>query len=329
MSRVVVFDRFGGPEVLQIVDDQVVEPTAGEVRIRIEAFAVNPLDAMMRSGASPAPVALPGARLGIEGTGTVDAVGPEVVGLQVGDPVIITAIPDAQVRGSYADYTTLPAGWVVPRPPELDQTQAAAIWVGFSTAYGALLETSTMRPNNRLLIAGASGAVGRAAIQVARQIGVIPLAITRDSSKTDELLAAGAASVIATDRDNLSAAVRDLTGGNGADLTLDLVGGPGQRDLVAATRAGGVLIAAGFLDPRPTPRPTDMSVTVVSYRGFDHLLEPAVVSRMAAFLNAGVRSGALNPAIDTVFGLDDIVEAHRRFDNGAHAGRKIVVTTGQ
>ncbi len=76
MSRVVVFDEFGGPDVLTVVDEPAREPTAGEVRVRIEAFAVNPLDQMMRSGTSPAPVPLPHARLGVEGTGVVDALGP-------------------------------------------------------------------------------------------------------------------------------------------------------------------------------------------------------------------------------------------------------------
>ncbi|WP_245558032.1 alcohol dehydrogenase catalytic domain-containing protein [Nocardia thailandica] len=80
MPQVVVFDRFGGPEVMHVVEEPAVAPAAGEVRVRMEAFAVNPLDLMMRSGASPAPITLPHARLGVEGTGTVDAVGPGVGG---------------------------------------------------------------------------------------------------------------------------------------------------------------------------------------------------------------------------------------------------------
>jgi NADPH:quinone reductase-like Zn-dependent oxidoreductase len=116
MPRVVVFDEFGGPDVMHVVEEPAVEPAAREVRVRIEAFPVNPLDQMMRSGASPAPVPLPHARLGIEGTGVVDALGPEVTGLEIGDPVILTAIPDASARGSYAEYTTVPASRVIARP---------------------------------------------------------------------------------------------------------------------------------------------------------------------------------------------------------------------
>ncbi|GAB1331456.1 zinc-dependent alcohol dehydrogenase family protein [Streptomyces sennicomposti] len=322
MSRAVVFDEFGGPDVMHIVEEPVVEPSEGEVRVRIEAFAVNPLDQMMRSGTSPAPVALPHARLGVEGTGVVDALGPGTTGLQIGDPVILAAVPGA---GSYADHITLPAGQVILRPAGLAVTEAAAIWVAYSTAYGALVEKARMRPGDHVLITAASGGVGRAATQIARQIGAVPIALTRHTEKKDDLLAAGAAAVIATDRMDVVETVRHCTGGTGADIALDLVMGPGQQHLLQALRPGGRLIAAGFLDPRPTPFPRSAPLTVFGYRSFEHTLDTAVVKRMAAFLNAGVRLGALRPAVDKVFTFDAVVEAHSRLEKGLHAG-KIVVT---
>jgi len=326
MPRVVMFDEFGGPDVMHVVEEPVVEPAAGEVRVRIEAFAVNPLDQMMRSGTSPGAVPLPRARLGVEGTGVVDALGAEVTGLEVSDPVILTAVPDASVRGSYAEYTTVPASRVIVRPAGLGVTEAAAIWVAYSTAYGALFEKAGMRPGDHVLISAASGGVGRAAMQIANQIGAVPIAVTRHSAKKDDLLATGAAAVIATDHMDVAEAVRHHTGGAGADIVLDVVLGPGQQDLLAATRPGGTLVAAGFLDSRPTPFPRRPALTVISYGSFEHTLDAVVVKRMAAFLNAGVRLGALRPAIDKVFTLDDIVEAHRHLEKGLHAGKKIVVT---
>lgn len=325
MSRVVVFDEFGEPDVLHVVEEPVAEPAPGEVRVRIEAFAVNPLDLMVRSGVSFAPVPLPHARLGIEGTGVVDALGPGTTGLRIGEPVLLAAIPDAHLRGSYAEHTTLPASQVVARPAGLGVTEAAAIWVGYSTAYGALVETAGMRPGDHVLVTAASGAVGRAAMQLARYLGAVPLAVTRHTAKKDELLAAGAAGVVATDHEDLLGAVRELTGGTGADLVLDLVGGPGQQELRKAARPDGTLVAAGFLDPRPAPSPGSGALTTIGYRGFDHILDATVVARMAAFLNAGVRHGALRPAVDRVFALDDVAEAHRHVEKGPHAG-KVVVT---
>ncbi len=324
MSRVVIFDEFGGPEVLHVVDRPVVEPAAGEVRVRIEAFAVNPLDLMVRSGRAPFPVPPAPARLGIEGAGVIDAVGPEVAGFQVGDPVIIAAVPDANERGSYAEHTTIPASRVFSRPAGLGSTEAAAIWVAYSTAYGALIEKAGMRPGDQVLITAASGGVGRAALQVANQIGAVPIAVTRDSAKKDELLAAGAAAVIATDQEDIVEAVLRHTAGTGADIVLDLVTGPGQAELLKAIRPGGTLIAAGFLDSRPTPAPKDE--TVIGYQSFEHTLDPVVVRRMAAFLAAGVRLGALRPAIDRAFAIEDVAEAHRHLEKGLNAGKKIVVT---
>jgi NADPH:quinone reductase-like Zn-dependent oxidoreductase len=326
MPRVVVFDEFGDPDVMHIVDDPVVGPATGEVRVKIEAFAVNPLDQMMRSGASPAPVPLPHARLGVEGTGVIDDVGPDTTGLQVGDPVIVTAIPDAAVSGSYAEYTTLPADRVIARPAELTITEGAAIWVAYSTAYGALVEKARMRPGDRVLITAASGSVGRLAIQIANQLGAVPLAVTRHAARSDELLAAGAAAVIATDQEDIVAAVRRHTDEMGADIILDLVRGPGQQDLVNAARPGATLVVAGFLDSRPTPFPVGAPLTIFSYRSFEHTLDPVVVNRMAAFLNAGVRLGTLRPTIDTVFSLEEIVEAHRHLERGRHSGKIVVAT---
>lgn len=313
MPRVVVFDEFGGPEVMRVVEEPVVEPPAGEVRVRIEAFAVNPLDLMMRAGHSPAPVPLPHARLGVEGTGVVDALGAGTTGLAVGDPVILTAIPDAHARGSYAEHTTVPANRVVARPAGLDVTEAAAVWVAYSTAYGALVEKAGMRPGDHVLITAASGAVGRAATQIANHLGAVPIAVTRHAAKADDLRAAGAAAV-----------VTDVGDAPSADIVLDLVMGPGQQALLQAARPGGTLVAAGFLDPRPAAFP-HAPLTIHSYRSFEHTLDDVVVRRMAAFLNAGVRLGTLRPAIDRVFAIDDVAEAHRHVEKGLHAG-KVVVT---
>jgi NADPH:quinone reductase-like Zn-dependent oxidoreductase len=324
MARVVVFDEFGGPDVLRLIDERVIEPGAGEVRVKIEAFAVNPLDVMMRSGSSPAPVPLPHARLGVEATGVIDSVGQGVDAVRVGDPVIVAAVPDASARGTYAEYTTLPARDLLARPDGFDVIDAAAVWVGFSTAYGALVELAGMRPGHTVLVTGASGGVGRAAIQIAAALGAIPLAVTRDPAKAASLRAIGADAVIVTERDDLAGAVRRRTDGRGVDIALDVVRGPGQQVLLEATRTGGTLVAAGFLDTRDTPVPADGRVDIVGYRGFDYLSRPDVVARMADFLRSHSGDGELRAAIDSTFDLDRVVDAHRRFDS-AHAG-KIIVT---
>lgn len=325
MPRVVVFDRTGAPDVLRIAEEPVVEPAEGEVRIRIEAIGVNRLDQMMRAGSYPGPVRLPHARLGCEGTGVVDAVGPGVEGLAAGDAVLVTAVPAMDLNGTYAEYTTVPAATVVARPEGLDATGAAALWVAYSTAYGALVEKAGTRPADHVLITAASSSVGLAALQVARQIGAVPLAVTRHTAKKDRLLAAGAAAVVVTDDEDVAEAARRHSGGAGADVILDSVMGPGLADLAKAARPGGTLVTAGWLDPRPATFPMNWPLTVLGYAGFEHTLDPVVVRRIAAFLDVGLRTGALRPTVDRVFGLDDIVEAHRYLERGRQVG-KIVVT---
>lgn len=325
MPRAVVFDETGAPDVLRIVDEPAAEPAAGEVRIRIEAIGLNRLDQMMRAGTYPGPVRLPHARLGCEGTGVVDAVGAGVDGFAVGDAVLITAVPEMDLNGTYAEYVTVPATTVVARPAGLDAVGAAALWVAYSTAYGALVEKAAMRPGDHVLINAASSTVGLAAIQVANQVGAVPIAVTRRAAKRDALLAAGAAHVVVTDEEDVVEATHRLTGGAGADVVLDLVRGPGLADLARAAGLGRTLVTAGWMDDRPASFPTGWPVTVISYASFEHTTDPAAVRRIAAFLGAGLRTGALRPAVDRVFELDDIVEAHHYLEEGRQVG-KIVVT---
>jgi NADPH:quinone reductase len=226
MPRVVVFDEIGDADVLHIVDEPLVDPAAGEVRVRIEAIGVNRADQMMRTGVYARPARLPHARLGCEGTGIVDAVAPDVDNIAVGDAVIIIAVPDMDIRGTYAEYTNVPATAVIPRPMGLDPSTAAALWMVYSTAYGALIEKAKMQPGDHILITAASSAVGLAAIQVANQIGAIPIAATRNSAKKNDLLSAGAAAVITTDTDDVVEAATKHTNGNGVDIIFDSVMGP-------------------------------------------------------------------------------------------------------
>jgi NADPH:quinone reductase-like Zn-dependent oxidoreductase len=118
---------------------------------------------------------------------------------------------------------------------------------------------------------------------------------------------------------------RSLTGGAGVELILDSVMGPGLLDLARAARYGGTLVTVGWLDPRPALLPMNAPLTIYRYMGFEHTLDNTVVRRMAAFLGAGVRTGALKPTVDKVFGLDNIVDAHHYLEKGQQIG-KIVGT---
>ena len=325
MPRVVVFDETGAPDVLHVVDDPTPEPGPGEARVRLEAAGVNRLDQMMRSGAFPRPFRLPHARIGCEGAGVVEKVGPGVEDVAVGDPVLLAAVPAMDLNGTYAEETVVPASSLVRRPDGLGAVEAAALWVSYSTAYGALVEKAGMRPGDHVLITAASSSVGLAAIQVANQIGAIPLAVTRTAAKRDRLLAAGAAAVFASADDDVTVAARAFTGGRGVELILDSVMGPGLAPLATAAAPGGTLVTVGWLDPRPASMPTNAPLTIHRYMSFEHTTNPVVVRRIAAFLGAGLRTGALAPAVDRTFTLDEAAEAHRYLEEGRQLG-KVVLT---
>lgn len=325
MPRVVVFDETGAPDVLHVVDDPTPEPGPGEARVRLEAAGVNRLDQMMRSGAFPRPFRLPHARIGCEGAGVVEKVGPGVEDVAVGDAVLLAAVPAMDLNGTYAEETVVPASSLVRRPDGLGAVEAAALWVSYSTAYGALVEKAGMRPGDHVLITAASSSVGLAAIQVANQIGAIPLAVTRTAAKRDRLLAAGAAAVFASADDDVPVAARAFTGGRGVELILDSVMGPGLATLATAAAPGGTLVTVGWLDPRPASMPTNAPLTIHRYMSFEHTTNPVVVRRIAAFLGAGLRTGALAPAVDRTFTLDEAAEAHRYLEEGRQLG-KVVLT---
>jgi len=325
MPRVVVFDETGAPDVLHVVDDPTPEPGPGEARVRLEAAGVNRLDQMMRSGAFPRPFRLPHARIGCEGTGVVEKVGRGVEDVAVGDAVLLAAVPAMDLNGTYAEETVVPASSLVRRPDGLGAVEAAALWVSYSTAYGALVERAGMRPGDHVLITAASSSVGLAAIQVANQIGAIPLAVTRTAAKRDRLLAAGAAAVFASADDDVTVAARAFTGGRGVELILDSVMGPGLAPLATAAAPGGTLVTVGWLDPRPASMPTNAPLTIHRYMSFEHTTNPVVVRRIAAFLGAGLRTGALAPAVDRTFTLDEAAEAHRYLEEGRQLG-KVVLT---
>jgi NADPH2:quinone reductase len=325
MARVVVFDEIGGPEVLEIRDLPVSDPAANDVRIRVEAVGVNRADQMLRSGVYAFQPRLPGSRLGVEAAGVIDAVGPDVTKLAVGDEVIVTAVPGMDVDGVYGEYVNLPADTVIHRPGHLPAVQAAALWVVYASAYGALIEKAGTRAGDHVLITAASSAVGLAAIQTANRLGAIPIATTRRASKKEALLKAGARHVIVTEEQDVTEATHRLTGGAGADIILDAIAGPALPELAKAAKVGGTIVVTGWLDTRPALLPMNWPLTIIGYSSYEHTLDKEAATRVAAFLDSGLGTGALSPTVSKVFALDEVVDAHRYLESGEQFG-KVVIT---
>jgi NADPH:quinone reductase-like Zn-dependent oxidoreductase len=328
MSRIVRFHRIGGPEVLQIDELDIGAPKAGEIRIRVRALGLNRAEAMFRSGAYLETPNLP-SRLGYEAAGEIEAIGEGVEGFGVGDAVSTIPAFSMTKYGVYGEVAIAPAHAVVKHPANLSWSEAAAIWMQYLTAYGALVEFGALAKGDAVIITAASSSVGLAAIQIVNSRGGISIAATRTGEKREALIKAGAQHVIAMQEQDLAAEVLRLTGGKGARLAFDPVCGPGVNALAAALADRGTLFLYGALAREPTPFPLfpalAKNLTFRGYTLFSITGDPENLARGKRFVAAGIAAGSFKPLIARSFPLEDIVEAHRYLESNQQVG-KIVVT---
>ncbi|HET6971193.1 MAG TPA: zinc-dependent alcohol dehydrogenase family protein, partial [Phenylobacterium sp.] len=267
--------------------------------------------------------------LGYEAAGIVDAVGADVEGVSVGDAVSVIPALSMYRWPSYGETATFQAELVVKHPQNLTWEEAAAAWMQYLTAYGALIEVAGLKAGEFVAITAASSSVGLAAIQVARRVGARPIALTRTRQKRQALLDAGAEDVVAFHEEPLVARLAEITGEAGLRVAFDPIGGPLIIDLAEALSHEGLVIEYGALSPDPTPLPLLSVLTKsVAVRGFIYkeiVSHPGRLARAKAFILEGLESRALRPIIDRVFRLDQIVEVHRHLESNAQFG-KIVVT---
>lgn len=328
MTRVVRFHQHGGPEVLRIEDVELPPPGPGEVQIRVKALGLNRAEALLRAGSYIETPTLPSG-LGLEAAGVIEAVGEGVRDFAPGDSVSVIP-PQSMIRWrAYGELATYPAELVVRHPRSLDWQTAAAVWMQYLTAYGALIDIARLRSGDHVVITAASSSVGLAAIQTANRVGATTIAVTRTSAKKQALLDAGAAHVIASAEENLAARLNEITGPQGVRVVLDAIGGPIFEPLTAAMSRGGILIEYGGLSREPTPFPLPAvlakTLTLRGYLVHEITGNPVKLEAAKAFILEGLEVGTLKPIIDRTFAFDQIVEAHRYLESNEQFG-KIVVT---
>ncbi|QND66081.1 zinc-dependent alcohol dehydrogenase family protein [Mesorhizobium loti] len=328
MTRMVRFHQHGGPEVLRIEDVRLAPPGPGEVQIRVKALGLNRAEALLRAGAYIETPTLPSG-LGLEAAGVIEAVGEGVEDFAPGDSVSVIP-PQSMIRWpAYGELVTYPAGLVVKHPPSLDWQTAAAVWMQYLTAYGALIDIARLGSGDAVVITAASSSVGLAAIQIANRIGATTIAVTRTSAKRQALFEAGAAYVVASAEEDLAARLNEIAGPEGVRVVFDPIGGPIFEPLTAAMSRGGILIEYGGLSREPTPFPLaavlGKTLTLRGYLVHEITGDPVKLEAAKAFILEGLGTGALKPIIDRTFVFDEIVEAHRYLESNEQFG-KIVVT---
>ena len=328
MPKIVRFHATGDADVLKVEDSPLTEPAGGEVRLKVEAIGLNRAEVMYRRGQYLETPELP-SRLGYEAAGTVDAVGPDVSGLHVGDRV--STIPSFSMGkyGVYGESAIVPAYAAVPYPDNLTAVEGAAIWMQYLTAFGALMEYGRMDAQDTVLITAASSSVGLAAIQLTKAAGASSIATTRGADKKQFLVDAGADHVIVTDEEDLAERVMAVTSGTGASIIFDPVAGPLLESLAAAAAPGATIFEYGALAPAPTPFPLFTALAkglaVRGYTLFEIVQDAEKLARARHYIHDALQSGKLKPVIDRTFPLDTIVEAHRYMESNRQKG-KIVVT---
>jgi NADPH:quinone reductase-like Zn-dependent oxidoreductase len=328
MTQVVRIHKTGGPEVLELEEAQVGEPGPSEVRLKIEAIGLNRSEAIYRAGAYLIPPKLP-SPMGYEAAGIVEALGEGVQGLTVGERVCVVPSYRLGEYGVYGEKAIVPARSVIPAPPKLSPVQAASIWMQYLTAF-AIIEVARIGIGDYVLIPAASSSVGLAAIQLANWAGAVPIAATRHGSKAAALREQGAQHVVATAESDLVGEVMRITGGKGARVVFDPVGGPFVEKLANAMAEEGILFIYGSLSNQPTPYPHwPAALKGLSIRGWvasSIWNKPDRFARARELIGRGLTEGRLRPVIAKTFSLGEIVEAHRFLESNQQIG-KIVVTT--
>ena len=328
MAKVVRFHEFGGPEVLRLDEVDVGEPGPGEVRIRVGAFGLNRVETYFRGGGFMPPDALP-STIGYEAAGVIEAVGPGVTQWSAGDRVAALFGLLMDRYGTNGEQIIYPADMLVRVADGQSLTDAAASWMQYGTAY-ALIDIGQIKSGDAVVINAASSSVGLAAIEIAKNHGAMPIAVTRGRGKADALTANGAAHVVVSDEEDVAARIMAITGGKGANIAFDAVAGQPLAALLAAMAPRGTVIVYGMLAGYSLELMLPLLMQGnLALHGFaaNRLIKDAATRPMVVeYIAKGLASGTLKPVIDRTFDIAEVADAHRYLESNVQLG-KIVVTT--
>ena len=243
--RAIVVREFGPPESLTVEDWPEPEPGPGQVRVRVEAAGVNYVDAIMASGGYQITPHLPYVP-GSEVAGTVDAVGEGVESPAGGDRVLASC-----GFGGFAEAVVIKAEQALPLPDGLDPATAATVIQSYATGLFALERRALLQEGESLLVLGAGGGVGLAAVDLGRALGARVIGAASSDAKRDAALAAGAEAVIDYTTEDLKARARELAGGTGVDVVYDPIGGDLAEPAIRALGDFGRYLVVGFVGGIP------------------------------------------------------------------------------
>ena len=324
MVKAVRFYETGGPEVLRYEDVSVGDPGPGEVRVRHLAVGLNFADTYFRLGYYPVP--LPNG-MGVEASGVIVAVGPDVTKFVTGDRVTYTGSP----LGAYSTERVMPIGSLFKLPDGIShETAAASTMRGLSAAYWLLKTNPWMTAGDTILLHAAAGGVGLIAIQWAKLLGLRVIGTVSSEAKAEIARAHGCDEIIFYRREDVAGRVRELTGGVGVSTVFDTVGKDTFEGSLKSLKRRGVLVGCGTASG-PFPPIDALQLAIQGSVYFtrpalaDFIADPVERAELSGALFDHIASGRIKIEINQRYGLEDAVQAHCDLEAGKTTGSSIFV----
>ena len=308
--KALVVKHFGNPPVMVVEERSIPSARAGFTLVRMHSATINQLSNTIRKGefgALPVPFVL-----GNEGSGVVEQSGRFKPGTRV--MIYGSAKLGIVQDGLFQQWVAVEDHRISELPDTLTWEEGSALPVNYLTAYRTIGHVAKLQANQTVLISGATGSVGHALVQVTMALGARPISVVSSAAKAQRAREAGAGAVIDLSSQKLPDAVFDLTGGAGADIAVDPVGGPRLSELLRSVRRGGRVISLGFTGGRePTIDVLDLIANDKSIIGYGVFAESDdVIYKALVELAALAGKGELKPVIDTVVTLEDFERGYSR-----------------
>ena len=321
--KAIVVAKTGGPEALELREQELGAPGPGQVRVRVRAAGVNFIDVYFRTGLYPRPLPFVS---GLEGAGTVESLGAGVTALAVGDRVAWASAP-----GSYAEAVLAPADRLVRVPAGISDEVAAAAMLQGMTAHYLCRATYAAKAGDTALVHAAAGGVGLLLVQMLRAIGATVIATCSTADKEKLAREAGAQHVIRYTETDFATEVRRLTAGRGVDVVYDAVGRTTFEGSLRSLRPRGMLVlygqSSGPVPPFELRTLNDLGSLFITRPSLAHYTQDrAELELRAGEVLGAIAAGRLHVRIGARFALADAAAAHRALEGRATTGKVVLAT---
>jgi NADPH2:quinone reductase len=312
--------EFGGPENLKLDEIPTPKPAAGQVLVRVHGAGVNPYDTYMRAGTYAIKPPLPYTP-GSDAAGVVEAVGDGVKKVKPGDRVYTART----VTGAYAEYALALETQVHALPVKISFSQGAGIWVPYATAYFALFHSAKAHASETLLIHGASGGVGTAAVQIGRSIGLTVIGTAGTDKGLDLVKREGAHHAFNHTKAGCAEEILKATGGRGVDVVLEMLANVNLATDCKLLATNGRVIVIGNRG-EVTINPRELMLRRGTVRGFTlWAITESEAAEIYAGIGAGLENGTMRPVVGKELPLAEAVRAHKEILEPGAAGKLVLV----